>query len=71
MADSGWYLGPLDRPEATGGLRATTVGSLAAELPWMAPVFGLEPGTLVVMKAGAVAAVLDGADRDVWSAGQL
>lgn len=70
-ADSGWYLGPLDRPEATGGLRATTLGSLTAEFPWMAPVFGLEPGTLVVMKAGAVAAVLDGAERDVWSAGQL
>ena len=69
--DSGWYLGPLDRPEATGGLRSTSVGSLLAEFPWLTPVLGLEPGVLVVVKAGSVAAVLDESDRDVWSAGQL
>jgi hypothetical protein len=64
--DSGWYVGPLDRPEATGGLRATTVASLLAEWPWLAEALRLGPGSLVVVKAGRVAAVLDDADRDLW-----
>lgn len=67
--DSGWYLGPMDRPEATGGLRATTVASLTGELPWLAPILGLAPGTLVVVKSGVVGAVLDEADRDAWLTG--
>ena len=66
--DSGWYLGPFDRPEATGGLRATTVGSLLAQWPWLAPVLALVPGSLVVVKAGVVDAVLDRSDRDAWAA---
>lgn len=64
--DSGWYLGPLDRPEATGGLRATSVGSLVTEWPWIVEALRLAPGSLIIVKAGTVAAVLDGNDRDVW-----
>lgn len=69
--DSGWYLGPVDRPDAVGGLRATSAGSLATALPWLTPVLRLGPGALVVVKGGTVAAVLDESDRDVWSAGQM
>jgi hypothetical protein len=65
--DSGWYLGPFDRPEATGGLRATTVASLLQELPWLRPVLTLAPGSLVVAKAGTIDAVLDQNDRDAWA----
>lgn len=67
--DSGWYLGPVDRPEATGGYRATTVGSLLEALPWLAGVLGLDAGAVVVVNAGTVAAVLDERDRDVWASG--
>jgi hypothetical protein len=66
--DSGWYLGPFDRPEATGGLRATTIGSLLSQLPWLAPALSLTPHALVVVKAGVVDAVLDKIDRDAWAA---
>lgn len=67
VQDSGWYLGPFDRAEATGGLRATTVGSLLEQWPWLAPVLALSPGALVVVKAGVVDAVLDENDRDAWA----
>lgn len=65
--DSGWYIGPFDRPEATGGLRATTIASLLQELPWLRSVFTLVPGSLVVVKAATVDAVLDENDRDAWA----
>jgi hypothetical protein len=69
--DTGWYIGPEDRPEAWGGLRAATVAGLSDHLPWLKAVLGLAVGSLVVVKAGSVAAVLDESDRDAWASGRM
>lgn len=66
--DSGWYIGPLDRPEVSGGLRKTTIASFVACYPDLAPLLPLHPGSVVVLTAGIVRAVIDPADREVWNA---
>lgn len=66
--DSGWYVGPLEQPERSGGWTATTVGNLLEQRPDLAPLLRLEPGTVLEMRAGMVRSVLDGAGRELWRA---
>lgn len=65
--DSGWYIGPVEQPGATGGVRVCRVGEFTAQLPAMSAVLGLGRGALVVVTRGVIKAVLDAQDRDVWS----
>ncbi len=64
--DSGWFIGPADRPEVTNGLRAASVADVLSWRPDWASLLRLEPGTLVVVLRGRVRAVIDAEGRDMW-----
>jgi hypothetical protein len=65
--DSGWYLGPLENPASTGGLRACSTDQFRRAVPALDACLDLDVGTLIVLERGAIKAVLDGRDRDTWS----
>ncbi len=67
--DTGWYVGPLEYPETTGGTRVCRVGELLGQLPGLAPILALKAGTLMVMHRGIIKAVLDADNRDAWGVG--
>lgn len=64
--DSGWYLGPEERPDAHGGLRAVTIGEFIDTVPALAPLLRLAPGSLVVVVEGSIRALLDPENRNNW-----
>ncbi|MDX2148191.1 MAG: hypothetical protein SFZ23_11785 [Planctomycetota bacterium] len=64
--DSGWYLGPSERPDATGGLRATSVGELLAARPDWNTLLSLRAGSLLVVHQGVIRCALDENDIDAW-----
>lgn len=64
--DSGWYVGPADRPEISSGLRASTIGDVLAWRPDWAALLRLAPGTLVVILRGRVRAVVDAQGNNLW-----
>ncbi len=66
--DSGWCVGPLDRPEVSSGHRKTTIASFNANFPGLASLLSLIPGTVVVLTAGIVRAIIDPDDREIWNA---
>ena len=67
--DSGWYAGPVERPETIGGTRVCTVGEILEQVPGLAPVLSFREGTLVVLHRGIVKTVLDADNNDVWGVG--
>lgn len=64
--DSGWYIGPLERPEEPGGYGSVRVDLFLSRLPGLSAVLALRPGTLTVLSAGNILSVLDGTDRELW-----
>jgi hypothetical protein len=64
--DSGWYVGPEERPDAHGGLRAVTVEDLLSAIPALAPLLRLAPGALAVLVEGSIRAVLDAENKNNW-----
>lgn len=69
--DSGWIVLPLDRPDATAGLRAMAVGQFVEQVPSLAAVLELRPGSMLVLTGGTVRAVIDAGDRSVWDGPEL
>jgi hypothetical protein len=69
--DSGWIVLPLDRPDATAGLRAMSVGQFVEQVPSLAAILELRPGSLLVLTGGTVRMVLDEGDRSVWDGPEL
>lgn len=67
--DSGWYAGPVERPETIGGTRVCTVGEILEQVPGLAPVLSFREGTLVVLHRGIIKTVLDADNNDVWGVG--
>jgi hypothetical protein len=65
--DSGWYIGPEERPLAHGGLRAVTIAELLESVPALAPLLRLAPGSLVRLVDGVVRVVLDGTNANLWA----
>lgn len=65
--DSGWYAGPVegDPPDL---FRAVHIGELLAQGPQWAPILDLPVGTLVVLRADTVEALLDDRDTILWPA---
>lgn len=63
--DSGWYIGSTDvaQPAAFESVR---VEALLRARPQFANVLTMPPGALVVIDTAGVAAVLNGADEDIW-----
>lgn len=66
-ADSGWYIGPADRPEHTNGLRALTVAELLRDRPDLTLLLTLEAGSAVIVASGHVKAVIDPDGLDRWT----
>lgn len=64
--DSGWFVGPLDKPEQPGGYACTTVESFARLVPSIRSVLGLRPGSLAILASGTVRSILDEGDRELW-----
>jgi len=64
--DSGWFVGPLEKPEQPGGYACTTVASLAQLVPTIRSILGLRPGSLAVFASGTVRSILDDGDRELW-----
>ncbi|MBL8886289.1 MAG: hypothetical protein JNK16_06480 [Phycisphaerales bacterium] len=64
--DSGWFIGPLDKPEQPGGYACTTVASLAQLVPNIRSILGLRPGCLAILASGTVRSILDEGDRELW-----
>lgn len=63
---TGWFIGPLDRPEEPGGFAAVRVGELLAAAPTLRPLLSLRTGTLVVVDAGMLRSMLDADNRELW-----
>ena len=63
---SGWFIGPLDRPEEPGGFVAVSVRELLTGAPGLRPLLSLRSGTLVVLDAGMIRSILDVENREVW-----
>ncbi|MBL8874987.1 MAG: hypothetical protein JNM86_04235 [Phycisphaerae bacterium] len=64
--DSGWFIGPLDKPEQPGGYACTTIGALARLVPGLASLLRLGPGSLAVLAGGTVRSILDEGNRELW-----
>ncbi|MGH7241924.1 MAG: hypothetical protein ACREJD_00720 [Phycisphaerales bacterium] len=64
--DSGWFVGPLDKPESPGGYACTTIASFALVVPTIRAILGLRPGSLAVLASGTVRSILDEGDRELW-----
>lgn len=64
--DSGWFVGPLDKPEQPGGYACTTIEAFAKLVPNIRAVLGLRPGSLAVLAGGTIRSVLDEGDRELW-----
>lgn len=67
--DSGWYIGPLEYPETSGGLRTCTLSELLNQIPALAPILNLTEGALIVLHRGIIKAILDPNNNDAWSTG--
>lgn len=63
---SGWFIGPLERPEEPGGFVAVPVRELLVGHPALGPLLALRTGTLVVISAGLVRCILDADNRELW-----
>jgi hypothetical protein len=68
-ASSGWFIGPLERPEEPGGFVAVSVKELLAGAPGLRPLLSLRVGTLAVVDAGMLRSILDAENREVWQEG--
>jgi hypothetical protein len=68
-ASSGWFIGPLDRPEEPGGFVAVSVKELLTGAPGLRPLLSLRVGTLAVVAAGMLRSILDAENREVWQEG--
>lgn len=68
--DSGWFIGPIDRPEQPGGYLCTSVSNLARIVPGVQSLFALRPGSLAVIGGGRVKSILDEGDRELWHSDQ-
>jgi len=66
QVDSGWFIGPLEKPEQPGGYACTTVASLARLVPTIRAILGLRSGSLAVLASGTVRSILDEGDRELW-----
>src|SRR5207249_330579 len=66
-ADSGWYIGSADEPHSSS-LYATALSRLLAFRPDFRDILALPEGFLVVLEGGVITAILDPADRLVWTA---
>jgi len=64
--DSGWFVGPLEKPEQPGGYACTTIASFATAVPNIRSILGLRPGSLAVLASGTVRSILDDGDRELW-----
>lgn len=64
--DSGWFIGPLDKPEQPGGYACTTIGAFTRLVPGIASLLRLRPGSLAVLAGGAVRSILDEGNRELW-----
>lgn len=67
--DTGWYIGPVERPETIGGTRVCTVGELLGQVEGLAVLLRFREGTLAVLHRGIVKTVLNADDHDVWGVG--
>jgi len=65
---SAWHVGPTDPQADRGAMTATTVEGLQALRADWIPLLSLKPGSLAVLNASGVVALLDGADKNVWPA---
>lgn len=64
--DSGWFVGPLEKPEQPGGYACTTVASFARLVPNIRCILGLRPGGLAILASGNIRSILDEGDRELW-----
>jgi hypothetical protein len=64
--DSGWYIGPADRGSAAPALEAVKAEVLLQARPHFSALLSLPVGSLVVIDAAGVAAVLNREDEDIW-----
>jgi hypothetical protein len=67
-SDSGWYLGPLDNPAATGPCWRVPLKGLLEARPDLQSLVGTGLGTLAVVGPGGPIAIIDPAARNVWLA---
>jgi hypothetical protein len=65
-ASSGWFIGPLQRPEEPGGFVALSINELLTGAPGLRPLLSLRVGALVVIDAGMLRSILDADNREVW-----
>jgi hypothetical protein len=63
--DSGWYIGTAEGPVAATQM-SLRIDDLLTARPHFAELLSLPVGTLVVIDAAGVAAVLDAKDEDAW-----
>lgn len=66
--DSGWYLGPLDNPGATGPVWKVPIADVLAGRPDLQTLLGKGFGTLAVLGPEGVIGVYDAQGRNVWLA---
>ncbi|MDB5300525.1 MAG: hypothetical protein JWO87_2188 [Phycisphaerales bacterium] len=66
--DSGWYIGPADGAPA-GAYESCSAADILAARPQFAGLLSFPAGTLIVMDAAGIAAVLNARDEDLWPAG--
>jgi len=66
--DSGWYLGPLDNPGATGPVWKVPLAEVLAGRPDLQTLLGKGFGTLAVLGPEGVIGVYDASGRNVWLA---
>ncbi|MBX3378813.1 MAG: hypothetical protein KF805_01855 [Phycisphaeraceae bacterium] len=64
--DSGWFIGPLDKPEQPGGYACATVEAFARLVPNVRSLLALRPGSLAVLASGTIRSILDEGDRELW-----
>lgn len=65
-SSSGWFIGPLDRPEEPGGFAAVTVRELLSGAPGLRSFLSLRAGTMVIIDAGMLRSILDADNRELW-----
>jgi hypothetical protein len=68
--DTGWFIGPAEVSK-NPFVVTVPIADVLAERPEWAALLALPTGSLVIIDAGAIAAILDTANQEIWTAASM